>query len=174
MRNIKYFFTFILLMIVVSGCVDSGDTAIDDTISGIYYLSGPRTTIEDPCIHCAPETSELREYMDISVVARQDPDDRERIQFYGIQGVDTGEFEKRVFPNCTRSADCEVFGKITSSNTFQTNGGAFEIDIENNGRRYQATGSLGTSTIDLKGQYTYEDITIDYDLNGKRVYLTLE
>ena len=54
------------------------------------------------------------------------------------------------------------------------NGGAFEIDIENNGHRYRATGSLGTATIDLKGKYTYEDIAVDYDLKVKRVYFSLE
>lgn len=87
MQNIKYLFTFLLLMAGVSGCVDSGDTEIDDTISGIYYLSGPRTTKENPCTNCAPETTELTEYIEFSVVARLDPDNRDRVQFYGIQGV---------------------------------------------------------------------------------------
>lgn len=167
MRNYKYMMTNFLLTALMLGCVNSGDTEIHDNLSGIYYLEGPRITVEDPCIHCAPETNELTERISFSVIARLDHDNPERIQFYGIQGADTGDFGKRVFPGCTRSADCEVFGRIIS-------GGAFEIDIENNGHRYQATGSLGSATINLRGQYTYEDLTIDYDLNGKRVYLKLD
>lgn len=165
MRIIKYMFTLLLLMSIMLGCMDANK--INDTISGIFYLKGPRLTIEDPCFHCAAGEDTLREIVSFSVIAQLDHDNPERIQFYGIQGADTGDFDKRAFPDCTRSADCEVFGRIIS-------GRAFEIDIENNGHRYQATGSLGTATIDLQGQYTYEDITIDYDLNGKRVSLRLD
>lgn len=174
MNNIKTLFPILLLMPLMWGCMDSGETEIEDTVSGIYYLYGPRTTVEDPCTRCTAEQDSLREIISFSVIARLDHDNRERIRLYGVQGADTGEFGKRVYPDCTHSEDCKVFGYIVPSGEFVVNGGAFEIDIENNGRRYKATGSLGTSTIDLKGQYSYKGITIDYDLNGKRVYLTID
>lgn len=151
----------------MTGCVDSGNVEFHDQLSGSYYLHGTRTTVENPCFHCPDGQDTLKETVTFSVIARLDSNNQERIQFYGIQGADTGDFDKRVFPECTRATDCEVFGTIIS-------GGAFEIDIENNGHRYQATGSLGTATIDLHGQYSYDDITIDYDLSGKRVSLTLD
>lgn len=164
MRNL---ILFAWVLIFMTGCVDSGEMELEDRLSGIYYLNGPRITIEENCFHCAAGEDTLREIVSFSVIAQLDHDNPEQVQLFGIQGADTGDLDKRVFPECTRSADCEVFGTIIS-------GGAFEIDIENNGRRYQATGSLGTATIDLKGQYSYDDITIDYDLNGKRVSLTLD
>ncbi len=167
MRYNQYLCTLFLLMTLMLGCVDAGDPEINDTISGIYYLQGPRIKVEDPCIHCAPESNELTERINFSVIARLDHNNPDRIQFFGLQGADTGDMDKRVFPDCTRSEDCEIYGRIIS-------GGAFEIDIENNGHRYQATGSLGTATINLKGQYTSDDVTIDYDLSGKRVSLTLD
>ena len=174
MRTVTYIFTLFLLTAFLISCVDSSEVEIEDTISGIYYLSGPRTTMGKSCTRCPADQDSLREYISFSVIARLDHDNRERIQLYGIQGADTGELDKRVYPDCTRSEDCEVFGYIVPSGEFVVNGGAFKIDIENSGHRYQDTGSLGTSTIDLKGQYNYEDITIDYDLNGKRVYLPLD
>lgn len=174
MQIIKYMFTLLLLMSIMFACVDSGDNKIKDTISGIYYLEGPRLTVEDPCFHCAAGEDTLRERVSFSVIAQLDNDNPDRIQFYGIQGADTGDFGKRVFPDCTRSADCEVFGKVIPSGEFVINGGSFEIDIENNGHRYQATGFFSSSTSNLQGKYTYEGITIDYELTGKRVSLTLE
>lgn len=164
MRNYKYLLTALML-----SCVDSGDTEFQDTLSGIYYLHGPRTTVEDPCFHCPAGQDTLREFISFSVIARLAKDNPERIQFYGVQGADTGDIAKRLFPDCTRSADCEIFGNISLSA-----GGTYEIDIENIGHRYQATGSLIPTTIDLKGQYSYENITIDYDFSGNRISLRLE
>lgn len=167
MRNSKYLFTTFLLMAFMVGCMLFGDPEIDDNLSGIYYLDGPRTTVEEPCIHCPAGQDSLREFVSFSMIAKLDRNNPERIQFYGIQGADTGDFGKRVFPDCTRPAECQVFGEIIS-------GGAFEIDIENNGHRYQATGFLSRYNIFLKSQYTYDGITIDYDLTGKRVSLELD
>lgn len=164
-----------LLTVFMAGCVDSDPIKIIDTTSGIYYLSGSRVTVEDPCVHCPAGQDTLRESVSFSVIIQIDPDNQRRVQFYGIQGADTGDFDKRVFPGCTRSADCEVIGAIQT-------GGAFEIDIENNGHRYRATGTINRSVYDdegryrivLQGQYSYNDITIDYDLEGKKVSLTLD
>lgn len=174
MRNYKYLLAIVLLTVLMLSCVDSGDPEFNDTISSIYYLRGPRTTVQDPCVHCPAGQDSLREIVSFSVIARLDKENKNRIQFYGIQGADTGEFGKRVFPDCTRSADCEVFGEIISGGAFVNNGGSFEIDIENDGHRYHSTGFLSTSTINLQGRYTYDDITIDYDLTGKRVSLRLD
>lgn len=158
----------------MTGCVDSEPIKIIDTTSGFYYLQGTRITVEEPCFHCKEGEDSLRETVTFSVMVNRDSNNLERIQFYGLQGADTGDFDKRVFPNCIRTSDCEIFGTIQSS-------GEFEIDIENNGHYYQASGTImrasfddGRYWIELEGQYTYDDITIDYDLSGKKVSLTLD
>lgn len=169
MKSYSILFTFMFLSILMIGCVDPDPPRIIDRTSGIFYLYGTRITVEDPCIHCPSDQDYLREIVDFSVIAKLDPDNWDRVQFYGLQGADTGDMDKRVYPDCTRSADCEIFGSISLSD-----GGRYEIDIENQGHRYYATGVLSSTTIHLQGQYTYEDITIDYDLSGKKVSLTLD
>ncbi len=167
MKVINNMIIFTLFLLFMIGCVDSGEEVLEDRLSGIYYLNGPRFSVEEPCIHCAADEDTLREIVSFSVIAQLDHDNPDRIQFFGLLGADTGDMDKRVFPDCTRSEDCEIYGRIIS-------GGDFEIDIENNGHRYHATGFLSTSIIYLQGQYSYEDITIDYDLSGERVFLTLD
>lgn len=168
-------FSIFLLSVFITGCVDSEPVQIIDRTSGFYALSGPRVTVDDSCFHCPVGENTLNESITFSLFVQVDPNNPERIQFYGLQGADTGDMDRRVFPECTRSQDCEVFG------TIQT-GGAFEIDIENNGHRYQATGTIarvennpaGLYALQLQGQYSYEDITIDYNLQGRQVSLTLD
>ncbi|MEX2410846.1 MAG: hypothetical protein WD607_05640 [Candidatus Paceibacterota bacterium] len=169
MRDIKYIFILFLLLVLMMGCVDTDPdkSEFNDRFSGIFYLHGTRTTVEDPCLHCAIGQDTLRETVTFSLFTRLDHDNPDRIQFYGLQGADTGDFGKRVFPDCTRSADCEIFGGIHSEELF-------EIDIENDGHHYQANGSIRFVDIELQGRYTYDNITIDYDLTGKRVSLTLD
>ena len=157
--------TITLISMILAGCVDSEPTQNFDRLSGFYYLAGDRITVADPCIHCPAGEDSLREYVSFSLYIEKDPNS-ERIQFYGLQGADTGDMDRRVFPDCIRSSDCEVFGTIIS-------GGVFEIDIENNGHRYRATGSIGNRT-DIQAQYSNEDLTIDYDLQGEQVSFTLE
>lgn len=164
-----------LISIIMAGCVDSEPVQIIDRTSGFYYLYGPRITVEDSCIHCPADEDSLRERVSFSLFVQVDPNNLERVQFYGLQGADTGDMDRRVFPDCTLSPDCEVFGRIQTT-------GDFEIDIENNGHRYQATGTIvrsefleeGRYAIELQGQYSYENITIDYKLEGRKVSLTLD
>ncbi len=160
-----------LMLSILIGCSDGSiepePIETVDRISGIFFLHGSRTTTEAPCFHCPAGEDTLRETITFSVITRLDPQDPERIQFFGLQGADTGDVDKRVYPDCTRSADCEIFGSVHSE-VF------FEIDIDNNGHHYQASGYIGTEDIDLQGQYSYDGVVIEYDLSGKRVSLTLE
>lgn len=170
----KKYCTIALTVMIVAGCVDSEPAEIIERRSGFYYLSGPRITVEDSCFHCAEGEDTLQESVTFSLIVQVDPNS-ERVQFYGLQGADTGDLDRRVYPDCTRSSDCKIFGTIQP-------GGAFEIDIENNGHRYQAAGSIRRSefgpedrySIELQGQYSYEDLSIDYDLEGEQVSFTLE
>ncbi len=174
MLNYKNLIIIALLFSILIGC-STGSTEPEppeppepfDRISGIFFLDGTRTTVEDPCFHCPAGEDTLKERVSFSLIAQLEHDNSERIQFFGLQGADTGDMDKRVFPDCTRSADCEIFGTFESE-------AFFEIDIENNGHRYQASGSIGEVEIELQGQYSYDDITIDYDLSGKRVSLRLD
>ncbi|MCC5941201.1 MAG: hypothetical protein JJU37_06615 [Balneolaceae bacterium] len=164
-----------LLSVILAGCVDSEPTQVIDRTSGFYAISGPRITVEDSCFHCPVGENTLNESVIFSLFVQVDPNNSQRIQFYGLQGADTGDMDRRIFPKCTRSQDCEVFGTIQA-------GGDFEIDIENNGHRYAATGTIaridnnpaGLYAIQLQGQYSYEDITIDYNLQGSQVSLRLD
>ena len=164
-----------LISMILAGCVDSEPAQIFERRSGFYYLAGDRITVTDPCIHCPAGEDSLREYVSFSIYIEKDPNS-ERIQFYGLQGSDTGDLNRRLYPDCRRSSDCEIIGSIQTE-------GAFYIELENSGHRYRAAGAIwkagtdfdeGNYRIELQGQYSYEDLTIDYDLQGEQVSFTLE
>lgn len=87
-------------------------------------------------------------------------DDQETIRFAGLHGADAGEMQNRVYPDCTSSEDCIILGHSTGTETF-------EIDIENKGRTYIATGNARSTDFQLTGHYQYQNTTIDYDLKGQ-------
>ena len=82
------------------------------------------------------------------------------VRIYGLEGVDAGIDEKKVFPNCIHPDDCKVYGKLNPS-------GEIEIELEQNGRRYSALWSNNT----LRGTFSYGEFSVKYDLSGKRIEL---
>ena len=133
-----------------------------DRISGVFYLQGPKTTTGPPCLHCLPDNETLQEIIYHSVNVQLVEGKQDTVRFFGVYGADAGDTADRVFPDCTSSNDCKVYGRLTSSEQY-------EIDIEHSGRRFRATGVIRTVTFTLEGQYTHENRTIDYELEGKRV-----
>ena len=150
----------------------SGSTGVEqqeemiDLGSGTFYLKGTMTSTEYPCLFCPGNQDFYTYYTDFSVNILPVPGKKDTLRFYGLQGADAGEFDKRVFPYCTMPENCVIYAKLI--------GDVFEIDISNDGRRYRAQGILKSSTIELEGQYSYENITIDYDLKGLRALLPRE
>ena len=147
----------------------SGSTGVEqqeemiDLGSGTFYLKGTMTSTGYPCFHCESNEDYYTYYTEFSVNILAVPGRKDILRFYGLQGADAGEFEKRVFPYCTMPDDCVIYAKLS--------GDVIEIDISNEGRRYRAQGILKSGTFELEGQYSYENYTIDYSLNGQRVLL---
>jgi hypothetical protein len=128
--------------------------------TGLYFVGGEKRTTsysEWPIPEGEVEEVET-ERVEFSIHLKV-LDDQETIRIVGLHGADAGEMENRVYPDCMNSEDCVILGQTTGSETF-------EIDVENNGRTYTATGSARSTDFQLNGQYQYQNITIDYDLDG--------
>lgn len=129
--------------------------------TGLYFLKGEKITTtysnwpipegEEPEINT--ERVEFSMHLEVQ-------DDRETIRFAGLHGADAGEMENRVYPDCTISEDCVILGQSTGTESF-------EIDIENNGRTYTATGTARSTDFQLNAQYQYQNTTIEYSLGGQ-------
>jgi len=142
------------------GCTNSSvepDKPVDN-ISGIYYLRGEQTQSGLSCFNCSIDEDPYTNITEFSVYVKLVKDKVDTIRIYGLEGADAGTAEKMVFPNCTSPDDCKVYGKRKPS-------GEIEVDIEHNGRRYQASGYFGS----LTAHYSLGDISVDYDLSGKKV-----
>lgn len=132
-------------------------------VSGVHYLHGAKTTTGTPCFHCGPDSDNLSEIVTYSVNVDVVEGKSDTIRFFGLYGADAGDTGDRVFPDCSIPDNCKVYASINSSTL------DFEIDIENNGRRYHATGVISQSTLHLTAQYTHDNLTIEYELEGERV-----
>ncbi|TVQ06078.1 MAG: hypothetical protein EA359_01650 [Balneolaceae bacterium] len=124
-------------------------------------MSGEKISTGITCVHCSgSQPYEQRTTYSFNVEWTADSPDR--IRFFGLEGADAGASRYRVFPGCTHPDNCEVYGKIIGLEEF-------EIDIEHEGRRFRANGVFRTVSVELSGQFTFDDITITYDLSGNRV-----
>lgn len=158
----------ILCIFLLFGCseqpVETEPEETIDQISGLYYLSGEKISTGYSCFNCLVVEDPYTNSIDLSLNVKVVKDKQDTVRFYGLAGADAGEFGKRVFPECKHPDNCKVYGKLTGIESF-------EIDIENNGRRYQASGSIRTVDIEVTGQYSYQNNQIEYDLHGKRVHI---
>lgn len=129
--------------------------------TGLYFVGGEKrtTSYSDWPIPEGEEPEVDTERVEFSIHLKVQ-DDQEAIRFVGLHGTDAGEMENRVYPDCTISEDCVILGQSTGTESF-------EIDIENEGRTYTATGNARSTDFQLNAQYQYQNITIDYDLEGQ-------
>lgn len=153
---------FALSIFIVAGCSGSStgpEVRIFDTTSGDIYMYGKELTT----VHLSNgETAdEITTYIDFVMTVKLLKVGEESVRFYGLEGADVGKKGHNVFPGCTRSDDCPVFGRMTGNETF-------EININHQGRSYTATGSIRTVNVEMEAVYQSENVTIRYELNGQR------
>ncbi|WP_234568085.1 hypothetical protein [Rhodohalobacter sp. 614A] len=140
------------------GCSVEPEEPVDN-ISGVYYLRGTQTHSGLPWFNRLIDYRDpYTNYTEFSFYVKLVKDKVDTVRIYGLEGADAGIAEKKVFPNCTNSDDCKVYGKRKSS-------GEIEIDIEHDGRRYQASGYITSLTARL----SYGNVSVDYDLSGNPV-----
>ena len=149
-------------LLFVAGC-DRSSTApevrIVDTTSGIIYMYGKvLTSVHLPNGETADE---ITTYIDFVMTLKLLKVGEDKVRFYGLEGTDVGKNGNNVYPGCTHPDDCPVYGRMTDNETF-------EISISNQGRNYTASGSVRTVNVLLEGVYQTENVTIRYELNGKR------
>lgn len=166
-----------LLMIVLlifglaslKGCSDSltnppdpkneEEEEFEDKISGIMYLRGQKitTTYSDWPIPEGEKPTVESTYIDFIISLKLDPENPERVRIYGLEGADVGKYENMIYPNCTNTNECKVFGEMTGERSFT-------VDLENQGRTYTATGAFKSTDYKIVGEYNYQNIIIRYDL----------
>jgi hypothetical protein len=160
--NNLLFGMLVLSIFIVAGCSGSStgpEVRIIDTTSGDIYMYGKElTTVHLPN---GEKADEITAYIDFVMTVKLLKVGEESVRFYGLEGADVGKKSHNVFPGCTQSDDCPVFGRMINSETF-------EINISNEGRSYTATGSIRTVNVELEAVYQSENVTIRYELNGRR------
>lgn len=166
MKKISILSVLFFLLIYSVGCKDSIDSEPKepgDLITGMYFVEGekiiyqyPTWPIEDGHL---PVIDTIRVEIALNI---QLQDDRETIRLVGVPGADVGIFEHRMYPNCTQSRDCEIYGTKTSEDNF-------EINLSGNGRTYQANLFL-KNYFELEAKFQYQSTTIDYNLTGQRYF----
>lgn len=136
-----------------------------DTLSTLFFLEGKKieTRYSEWPVPDGEQPSVDTTNIYFTVHIKRVEGDMKKVRFYGLEGADAGSAGNRVYPNCTVSDDCKVYGNIVL-------GQQFEIDLENNGRTYQANGLVTTFEANLTGRYQYQNLTIDYELQGERYY----
>lgn len=88
---------------------------------------------------------------------------KDHFRILGLDGADVGKRGNQVFPNCPDSGKCEIIGNMTGPESFKVN-------LNNDGRTYNATANFGTSGFEMEGEYNYQNVNVKYDLLGERLY----
>lgn len=135
------------------------DNEFTDRISGLYYLSGHKIkTTNTGFVDQTRDSIGVTFTVNIKMIKEKE----DSIRFLGLEAVDTGEMEKRVFPKCINPENCRVYGKIIDNEEFI-------IYITNERRSYQGNGILGNRDIELNARFEDESTTIEYFLTGKQI-----
>ena len=171
MKSVLIPFIFLMSLPFLMSCSGRSVESTPDTdpietpawLTGVHYLHGPKTTTGVPNQHFHPDYDYLPEIVSFSVNVAIVEGKQDTIRFFGLYGADAGDVVDRVFPDCTVSDDCKVYARVNTPFV------DFEIDIENRGRRYQATGVFTPTTLQLTGRYTHGGREIDYELDGERI-----
>lgn len=159
------FFLSAVLGFVFVGCSNSStNVKINDDVFGIYSIEGQK--IITKASKSSPEnegTTVDTLYVEFLLVISEAEGREDTIRLYGLQGVDTGEGDNRVYPNCTIPKECKVFAKLEGED--------LKIDINNEGRTYQATGKIYQTYdpfIEMSATFNYQNTTIHYEVEGEK------
>lgn len=157
--------TIMVNLFLFAGCSDQSSNPDQnqfvDRISGEYilhYMKYERRYPEWPAIE-GEELSADSTYFVFTVSIKLIDENDGTIRFYGLEGADAGSSSKKLFPDCKHPDDCKVLGKMTGIEEF-------EINLEHNGRTYEASGVIRSVSFKLDGKFTNPDekLIITYDL----------
>ena len=165
---IKIFLPLFLIISVFSviSCSDSStNSEPEDVISGIYELSGEKIRTRYSEWPIPDDDQPVIDTVGVSFLLKIEHvhDGEGTVRLYGLENVDIGTKEKRVFPNCTDPEDCPFFGKVEDEN--------FEILVDNNGHNYHATGFIYqryNPYINLTATYQYQNRKEKYTVEGPK------
>lgn len=154
----------VLGVLFLSGCSDSStNTGVNENVEGVYSIQGEKivTRYSDWPIpqHEEPAVDTLG--VDFLLVIATAEGKEDTIRLYGVEGVDIGEGDNRVFPNCTVPDECEFFGTLVGED--------LEISVSNNGRSYKATGNIYQTYdpyLEMTAVFNYQNVTIHYEVEG--------
>lgn len=166
---------FVLLMICIlggsmifAGCGGSStgpEKEFFDPVSGIMLVRAEKTTniYSDWPIPEGDDPEIKTEIINFIFVLKLSREIEGQVRIYGLEGADVGKYDHRVYPDCINPNDCKVYGTMSDNTNL-------EVDLENNGRTYVATGSIQTMDFNIQAEYQHENVVIQYDLTGERIF----
>lgn len=164
-HSFNYFLIIILGAVFLYGCADSStNTQVNEKVVGTYSIIGEKivTKYSEWPIPENEEPAVDTLGVDFLLVIAAAENREDTIRLYGVEGIDIGEGDNRVFPNCTVPAECEFFGRLVGED--------LEINVSNNSRSYQAEGKIFQTYephLEMTATYNYQNTTIEYDLEGE-------
>jgi len=88
------------------------------------------------------------------------------VRVYGLEGADVGKVDRYLYPGCNTLDNCKVIGTLEGED--------LTIEIQNNGRSYQAEGTIqffedsDYSIAEITATYNNKNTTIQYIFEGSR------
>lgn len=159
-------FTGFFCLVVLGACTPtSSDSDPGDEISGIYIMNGLRTVETYPDGVASENEKPEPTQTNISLVIKVKliDNNQDTIRFYGLEGADTGNFDEKVFSNCTMPEHCPVYTNMNDTK--------LEFDIVQDGRSYKGSGTitiLNQTVIQLNTRFQDGNTAIEYDISGVR------
>lgn len=171
------FFSFLGLIALSAS---TSPPATDDPYTGMYYVHGSKivTYFRCPFIElCSPDEGPFIDTTHIvSVVTVKWMQEKvDTLHFFGLPGADEGENgiyfgrdQIRDYAGSTLQYDVLDGYRIYGSYS----GDSFDIQYNNAGFNYYATGNISNRTIKIQGVKTHRTITVEYDLVGEKISIT--
>jgi len=161
-------------MAVLTGCEDlfSGfdkEDGRNNEKSAVLYAmrsSEVMTSYSEWPIPEGEEPSEVTTRYDFLMLIDFKTGDDNQVRLYGLEGADVGKRDYYLYPDCTNPEDCKITGTL--------DGEDLTINIQSNGRSYQAEGVIrriinnnnNYGSAELTATYKYQNTTVQYRLEG--------
>ena len=147
---------------------DKDNVKKNENSAVLYAMKGNQimTSYSEWPIPEGEEPSEVTSRYDFLMLIDFKTGDDNQVRFYGLEGADVGKRDYYLYPDCTNPDDCKITGTL--------DGEDLTINIQSNGRSYQAEGAIrriihsnnNYGSAELTATYKYQNTTIEYRLEG--------
>jgi len=170
----KHFFKSIcgaVLLGLFALSASTNQSAVSDSFTGHYYIYGKKILSTSGWFDSEIRVIDTIHFSSVVTIKLME-DKADTLLFFGLPGADEGE--NRIYGGFQRHDHVASMAGFNHSDRDKVYGSLsdniFEINTTRPSGRLIATGNISNDTIEIKGEFLYRGIKVDYELIGEKIY----